>query len=133
MNILLDTKLLIQVIAGSSDFPEDIRKEYIEDPANEIYYSTVSLTEIQMAHEEDPNSVSFDARAVQVFCQRSGFKCINLEEKHVMYFSDLLDKKFTFETDLFTRLLLAQTMCDGLTFFTHHKKYRDAHPQIFVC
>ena len=55
MKYLLDTHVLMWMIAGSSEVDEEV-KQLIMTPENQIYYSTLSPWEIEIKHLKYPDS-----------------------------------------------------------------------------
>ncbi len=57
MKLLLDTHILLWAISNDMRLPEKARK-LIEDETNEIYYSVISLWEVEIKHLAYPDAMS---------------------------------------------------------------------------
>ena len=60
MKILLDTHILLWAISNDSKLPEMARK-LIENEENEIYYSIVSLWEVELKRLAHPTAMPVSA------------------------------------------------------------------------
>lgn len=72
MKLLLDTHILLWALSDDAQLPEKARK-LLESEENEIYYSLVSLREIQLKCLAHPGQVDFTAERVAGYCSESGF------------------------------------------------------------
>ena len=79
MKILLDTHILLWTISNDIKLPEKARK-LIEKEENEIYYSIVSLWEVELKRLAHPDAMPVSASELAKYCEQSGFQKIPLTE-----------------------------------------------------
>ena len=119
MNLLLDTHILIWALNEDPRLPERARK-MILDKDNVIYYSSVSIWEVSIKHENHPDNVEFTGKDLSQYCKEAGFLPIGICDKHI----------FALETikrtegapphhDPFDRMLIAQAKAEKMSFITH--------------
>ena len=73
MKILLDTHILLWTISNDLKLPEKARK-LIENEENEIYYSIVSLWEVELKRLAHPDAMPVSAEKLAEYCEQSGFQ-----------------------------------------------------------
>ncbi len=119
MNILLDTHELIWTL---NDDPRLSKKaeEYIMNPDNDIFYSTVSIWEAAIKHAIRPDNVKFTGKVLSQYCQLAGFYNLPVNDKHV-FAMELLQRPDSAPEhhDPFDRLLLGQAKSENMLFLTH--------------
>ncbi len=71
MKILLDTHILLWAISNDVKLPEKARK-LIENDENEIYYSIVSLWEVELKRLAHPDAMPVSAEELAEYCDQSG-------------------------------------------------------------
>lgn len=119
MNILLDTHYLLWTILGDDSLSKEV-KYLIMDPSNDIYYSILSLWEIEIKHLKRPQDMMVDAREVEAYCLYSGFKLLPVFSSHILALSTLhRDENAKPHKDPFDRLLIAQAKTSNMIFLTH--------------
>ncbi len=122
MNILLDTHIALWAI---TDHPKLSRaaREFITDPDNMIYYSSVSVWEVLLKNNSPNNNLTLSPEDFILYCDDSGYIALNMKPKHVItaYRLDtsLADKR---HNDPFDRLLLSQAKSEHFTFMTRDEK-----------
>jgi PIN domain nuclease of toxin-antitoxin system len=123
MKLLLDTHIFIWYVRGASELPLAFRRS-IQDPANEIYLSVVSLWEAIIKSQlgklplpEPPEVYLPRQRAVH------GIIGLGVEEADVLQLATLPP----LHRDPFDRLLICQTIQHGLTLVTVDDQIR-AYP-----
>ena len=119
MNLLLDTHIAIWALMDSPSLSDKARL-MILDPDNTVYYSTLSVWEVQLKHEARPDQLPFTAEDFSAGCRQAGFITLPLRDKHVFAVASLTraeDAKP--HKDPFDRLLLAQAKVENLRFLTH--------------
>lgn len=121
MKILLDTRMLIWALGGDERFPKKLVDKYLLNPKNTIFYSPVSLLEIDMKHAVDPEAVPFDAALTKQYCEKAGYFELQLRADHIVGFGDLIGKQgLSPNTDLYTHLLINQALDEQIVLFTHY-------------
>ncbi len=83
MNLLLDTHVAIWALNDDPALSGKARK-LILDPDNTIYYSTVSVWEIQLNHERRPQAIPFSEADFAEGCREADFIPLNLSDKHIL-------------------------------------------------
>lgn len=119
MQALLDTHIAIWAVALPEKLPP-VARDVLEDEANLLYVSTVSLWEVAIKHELHPDLLSMTAADFADLCRETGFRILSLEPGHVLSF-EMLEARAGHK-DPFDRMLLAQAQCEGLRFVTHDAK-----------
>lgn len=119
MNILLDTHELIWAL---NDDPRLSKKayEYITDPDNDIFYSTVSIWEVAIKHAIRPDDIEFNGKELAAFCKDAGFFNLPVYDKHVFAMETLVrPSDAPRHNDPFDRLLVGQAKAENMVFLTH--------------
>ncbi len=75
MNILLDTHIVLWALSDDPALPVKA-KELIEDSNNNIFYSIISLWEIELKHIAHPDKLKVSAREIGEYCRESGFSLL---------------------------------------------------------
>ncbi len=70
MRILLDTHILLWALSNDAKLPEKAR-ELIEDEGNEIYYSMISLWEVEIKHLAHPDMMPVSAEEISGYCRQA--------------------------------------------------------------
>lgn len=120
MKILLDTHILLWTLSDNPQLSEKARK-IIMDEKNRLYYSTVSLWEIELKHLAKPKQITASAQEIHSYCQDSGaFELIDMTLNDVLAFHQLKRKPDTPpHKDPFDQLLLTQAINNKCYFMTH--------------
>lgn len=119
MNILLDTHILLWAISNDNRLSEKARK-LIENPENEIYYSTASLWEIELKKIAHPDLMPVSAKELYDYCDESGFHKLPIREIHIYSLSALKrEENAPPHKDPFDRLLICQALTENMLFVTH--------------
>jgi len=119
MNVLLDTHILLWALSNDARLPEKARK-LIEDESNEIYYSIISLWEVEIKHLTHPEAMPVSAKKLSEYCLQSGFQKVSIKESHIFAMADLKREKDTLpHKDPFDRILVCQASTENMIFVTH--------------
>lgn len=92
MKYLLDTHILLWLFSGDERLSEKARL-IIADDANEIYYSLVSVWEVEIKHLAHPDKISMSGEKFFGYCQRFGFIPVSLNVNHILALKTLTAKK----------------------------------------
>jgi len=121
MKILLDTHMLLWALLDSPELPARARY-LIEDANNDIYYSIVSLWEIQIKHLRHPEEMPVDVKEIEFYCEDSGFHNLPIRRVHVERLADILEPLNVKHKDPFDRMLISQALVDGMILLTKDKR-----------
>lgn len=122
MKILLDTHILVWYFEDNAKLSQEARN-LIEDDYNEIYYSLISVLEIEIKHTTHPDRLSLDGEKFISYCQKLGFIQAPLGVEHVLEIKNLIRKENTPpHRDPFDRLMLCQAIVEDMKFMTHDKR-----------
>jgi len=113
MRLLLDTQLVI----WSGATPEVLSRaarELMVDPANRLYFSSVSIWEIAIKQALGRAGFNADARFSREQMLGIGYGEVALTSEHALRIGELP----LLHGDPFDRILIAQAMCEGLTLLT---------------
>lgn len=119
MKILLDTHILIWFFGGDEQLSAKAR-EIIADSANKIYYSILSVWEVEIKHAARPDRLSMTGERFLNHCERLGFTQVPVDVEHVLEVKNLTRKENTPpHHDPFDRLMICQAIVDEMIFMTH--------------
>ncbi len=134
MNILLDTHIVLWALSDDPALPVKAKK-LIEDSDNNIFYSIISLWEIELKHIAHPNKLKVSAEEVGEYCRESGFSLIQLTQNAIGLLSTLERScDAPSHKDPFDKMLICQSLAEDMTFLTHDKLLGDynVHSMITV-
>lgn len=83
MNILLDTHIAMWAVTNDPRLPQKARK-MLEDPDNEIYYSTASIWETTIKHMLHPEHVLVNGRRLAFGCEQDGYIFLPILNRRVL-------------------------------------------------
>ena len=115
MKVLIDTHIALWGLYDL-DMLNPPASRILADPVNEVYVSLASAWEIEIKHSIGKLEV-----ASEVFisdCKAMGFNLLSITEKHISALCRL-EKK---HKDPFDRMLLAQSVSEGMEFLTEDSK-----------
>jgi PIN domain nuclease of toxin-antitoxin system len=114
MRLLLDTHILLWWLNDDKKLPKKA-KQLIEQPANEVYISHISLWEIQIKIMTGKLHANFDAILEQL--PANNFLELSSRINHIAALADLP----MHHQDPFDRLLISQAISEPLNLITHDK------------
>lgn len=119
MKILVDTHIALWYLNGDERLPLKARN-LIDDAQNEIYFSIVSMWEIEIKHIAHPDKMINSGLDVLSKCRKFGFLELALKDVHVDFLHTLhRAENAPKHNDPFDRMLLSQAKAEGLVFLTH--------------
>ena len=132
MKILLDTHILVWFCNGDKRLSQKAR-DIIADDKNEIYYSILSVWEVEIKHAAHPDRISMSGERLLGHCQRLEFNPISVDVKHILALKTLTRKENTPpHRDPFDRLMLCQAIVDDMLFITHDERIAEyVSPMIY--
>ena len=119
MTLLLDTHILLWALLDDDRLPKKARK-LLTNTENDIYYSIISLWEIELKHFLHPTQMPINAQDIGVYAQEAGFQSLPLHDNHIFALSSLYRPDTAKpHKDPFDRLLICQAKCENMLFLTH--------------
>ena len=113
MKLLLDTHLLLWAAGQSGRLPEVVRA-LLDDPRNEPIFSSASLWEIAIKNGLGRDDFQVDARVLRRGLLDNGYGELPITSEHAV----AIDGLPPVHKDPFDRLLVAQSMVEGITLLT---------------
>lgn len=120
MNLLLDTHYLLWAafephkVAGKA-------RDVLQDPANILWFSVVSLWEVAIKRAQDRADFRTDPGPLRAGLLASGYAELAVEGRHILGLSLLP----ALHRDPFDRLLVAQAAAEGMRLLTADRRLAD--------
>jgi PIN domain nuclease of toxin-antitoxin system len=111
MKVLLDTNALLWVASGIIDAAS---AKVIDDPDNEMFYSTASIWEIVIKRGLDRPDFSVDPYRLTASLASLGYRRLNIKEEHILVVGALA----LIHNDPFDRIIVAQSIYERMTLLT---------------
>lgn len=119
MKILLDTHILLWALADDDKLP-DKAKKLIENEDNELFYSIISLWEIELKRLAHPDKMKGNSKIVADFCEIGGVEQLDMKNEHIYNLENLKrDENLPPHKDPFDRLLICQAATENMMLVTH--------------
>lgn len=119
MKHLIDTHILLWALLDDDRLPKNAG-ELLTHTGNDVYYSIISLLEIELKHLLHPTQMPINAQAIDVYAQEAGFQSPPLHDRHIFALSSLYRPDTAKpHKDPFDRLLICQAKCENMVFLTH--------------
>ena len=119
MKLLIDTHILLWALLDDDRLPQKAR-ELLTHTENDVYYSIISLWEIELKHLLHPTQMPINAQAIDAYAQKAGFQSFPLHDRHIFALSSLYRSDTAKpHKDPFGRLLICQAKCENMIFLTH--------------
>lgn len=115
MKVLIDTHIALWSIYDS-DMLSSLSSRILADPVNEVFVSVASAWEIEIKHSIGKLDVTSEDFISD--CKAMGFNLLSISEKYISALSRL-EKG---HRDPFDRMLLAQSVSEGMHFLTEDSK-----------
>lgn len=113
MKLLLDTHLLLWA-ADDSDRLSNEAESLIADPGNDLLFSAASLLEFVITRTAGRADFRVDARLLRRALLDNGYLELPIGSEHVLAVESLP----AIHSDPFDRILVAQTIVEGVTLIT---------------
>ena len=113
MKLLLDTHLLLWA-AGNPDRLPAAARRLLDDLQNELIFSSASLWEVAIKHGLGRGDFRVDARLLRRGLLDNGYGELPITSEHAV----ALDSLPSIHKDPFHRILVAQSMVEGITLLT---------------
>ena len=124
MRLLLDTHLLLWTAEGSERLSHSASR-FIEDPTSELFFSAASLWEIAIKLRRGHDDFQVDPRLLRRLLLSLHYEELPVTGEHAVAVGDLP----VLHKDPFDRLLVAQSIVEGVTLLTADRqvaRYSDA-------
>lgn len=119
MKYLLDTHIVLWYLIGDERLPQKA-KELIDDEQNEIFFSLVSMWEIEIKHIAHPEMMKPSGYMVLEKCQSADFSILPLRAEHIATLHTLQKaENAPRHNDPFDRMLICQAKSEDMLFVTH--------------
>ena len=119
MKHLIDTHIRLWALLDDDRLPKKAG-ELLTHTGNDVYYSIISLWEIELKHLLHPTQMPINAQAIDVYAQEAGFQGLPLHDRHIFALSSLYRPDTAKpHKDPFDRLLICQAKCENMVFLTH--------------
>jgi PIN domain nuclease of toxin-antitoxin system len=113
LKLLLDTHLLLWA-AGNSDRLPAAARSLLDDPQNELIFSSASLWEVAIKHGLGRSDFRVNARLLRRGLLDNGYEELPITSEHAI----ALDSLPPIHKDPFDRMLVAQSMAEDVTLLT---------------
>jgi PIN domain nuclease of toxin-antitoxin system len=113
VRLLLDTHVLVWLISDSRRLSAAARN-LLADPDNELLYSVVNLWELAIKYGLRRTSILLDPRLLRRELLKNGFVELAITGEHAV----AIDQLPPLHKDPFDRLLIAQSIVEGITLIT---------------
>lgn len=117
MKLLLDTHLLLWAASDSKHLSKKAKK-LLNDNENQLFFSVASIWEIIIKNQLGRNDFSINATAFRRSLIDNSYIELPILGKHTLTLAQLAD----IHKDPFDRILLAQSISEGLTLLSADKK-----------
>ncbi len=119
MNILLDTHILLWLLFNDNKL-SNICKNILRSQDTYIYFSVISLWEIEIKHNKYPDKFPYDAEIVYTLAKKSGLRLLSLSPKNIFMIRTLTRIKSAKEHhDPFDKIMISQAKSETMQFITH--------------
>lgn len=117
-NILLDTHIAIFAMSNHKELNKDFI-ELLGDLNNKIYVSIASIWEVAVKSIKSPDKIPVNENQFMNFCMKMEFEFLPIKTSHIKHLRNLKikDESIIYK-DPFDKMLLAQSICENLTFCT---------------
>ena len=113
MKLLLDTQLLLWAAGNPERLPGAARR-LLDDPQNEPIFSSASLWEVAIKHGLGRGDFRADTRLLRRGLLDNGYGELPITSEHAV----ALDSLPPIHKDPFDRILVSQSMVEGITLMT---------------
>lgn len=132
MKFLLDTHILIWFVKDDKLLTKKALEE-ITKSENEIYYSLISILEVEIKHLSHPAGISLTGEQLLNFCKAYNFIQVPLKAEHILEIKNLRRREGTPpHKDPFDRILICQAISEKMQLMTHDNRIAEYYcPNIY--
>ena len=113
MKALLDTHLLLRA-AGQPELLSQEARELLDDPMNDLLFSAASLWEVTIKRALDRDDFQVNPRLLRRGLLDNGYGELAITGEHAI----AVELLASIHKDPFDRILIAQSMVEGITLLT---------------
>ncbi|MBQ6735284.1 MAG: type II toxin-antitoxin system VapC family toxin [Lachnospiraceae bacterium] len=118
MNILMDTHIAVWALTDDKRLKAKAR-DILLDPVNHLYYSALSVFEVDLKSKSRHNNLAFTAEDFTDMCRKAGYHLSPLTDAHITGANHLTWTGAGREHhDPFDRILLAQAIAENMHLMT---------------
>jgi len=122
MNILLDSHIAIWAVLDDGRLSQKAR-DLLLDEGNNIYYSAVSVLEVDLKTKSRNNNLEFTTDDFIEMCDEAGYYQLSLDAESISRANYLeWAGEGSEHKDPFDRILLAQAIVENMRLLTHDAK-----------
>ena len=132
MKILLDTHILVWYFTDDKRLSQKAL-DIIADKSNEIYYSILSVWEVEIKYTTHPDRIPISGEQFLEYCRQLKFKQVPLDVAHILAVKTLVRREDTPpHRDPFDKLMICQAVVDNMLFITRDDRIAEyVSPMIF--
>ena len=126
MKILLDTHMVIWALTNDPQLPYAAR-EMINSPENIVFFSAVSLWEIAIKNQKNPEKCPYHEKMILEYCMAAGYELIHIVPSHILAVRNLRirEGRTLSNLDPFDRLLIAQAKAEECVLLSHDRNFEN--------
>ena len=113
MKLLIDTHLLIWAAGSSKQLPA-LARQLMADRGNTLLFSPASIWEVAIKRSLGRRDFQFDSRILRRNLLQNGYQELPVTSEHAV----AIDQLPNLHKDPFDRLLIAQSMVEGILLLT---------------
>lgn len=122
MKILLDTHILLWLLTDDEKL-SDRAKNIVDQESNKIYFSPLSIWEVELKLKAHPDQMPVGGEQVLKFCKEAEFTQLPVKISHILAIKNLKrPENILPHKDPFDNLLLTQSIVEDMIFMTHDQR-----------
>ena len=122
MKFLIDTHILIWAVYEKAKL-STTAKTILQDKNNEIYYSILSIFEIELKRSSHPEQIPITSERIMALADEIGFLQMPLKIEHILEFNKLKrPDNVPPHKDPFDKLIVCQSIAEKIFFLTHDSR-----------
>ena len=122
MNILIDTNIAIFAMSDKKKLDDNFISQ-LENLDNRVFVSVASIWEVAIKSIKNPGKIPMNEKQFAKLCEELEFDILPIKASHIFNIRNLKLKNSKFiHKDPFDKLLISQSICEELTFYTKDTK-----------
>lgn len=119
MNILLDTHILLWFLFDDKKISNTC-KDILRGQDIHTYFSVISLWEIAIKHNKNPETFPYDAEIIYKLAKQSGLRLLSLSPESIFMIRTLTRvESAKAHHDPFDKIMISQAKSESMQFITH--------------